>query len=500
MKNTKRKTTEEFISESIEIHSIKYDYSLVNYINNKTKIKIICPTHGGFEQSPQHHIKGSGCPVCSGNVMDTKFFISDMKKKYKYYNYSKSIYLNSSSKVIIECPIHGEFESIPGNRSGCKKCNTANVRGDYIDFFIKKCYRKFRKKYNYNNLKNESGEILLKCTKHGEFKIDPILHLRGRHCVNCEQEKKIKKLKNRRKMFFKKCKIKHDDKYEYNELSYKNQNSIIKISCPTHGNFTQKANSHVMGNGCIKCSGNELKTTDLFIKQSKELHNDYYDYSLVDYKGATIKVDIICPTHGKFSQTPSSHTNSLQGCPKCTASKGERIVRSYLDKNNILYTEQQKFEGCVYKNKLRFDFYISEKNICIEYDGVQHFQPIRKFGGKKTFELQKKKDNIKTNYCIDNNIGLIRIPYYSNVFELLDNEFNLKTPKIKEFFTPFQKTMYNINEFMSDKTKYKFSEMVKEIDHHYRSDSHANSSLRKFLNIPILKIEKIEGRIYIIKN
>ena len=77
------------------------------------------------------------------------------------------------------------------------------------------------------------------------------------------------------------------------------------------------------------------------------------------------------------------------------------------------------FNECRYKNKLKFDFFLPDKNICIEYDGQQHFYPIRYFGGKKSFELQKIKDKIKDDYCISNNIKIIRIKYDKQKDEII---------------------------------------------------------------------------------
>jgi len=75
-----------------------------------------------------------------------------------------------------------------------------------------------------------------------------------------------------------------------------------------------------------------------------------------------------------------------------------------------------KFDGCININKLPFDFYLPEKNICIEYDGEQHFRNIF---SDKSFKETKINDNIKDEFCIKNNIFLIRIPYFK--FEEINN-------------------------------------------------------------------------------
>ena len=91
-------------------------------------------------------------------------------------------------------------------------------------------------------------------------------------------------------------------------------------------------------------------------------------------------VVIICKNHGEFKQTPTKHLQ-LRGCQKCSSSKGELLIENILIENNIIYNNQQEFEGCFYKGKLKFDFYLPEHNLCVEFDGVQHFKPVDFFGG-----------------------------------------------------------------------------------------------------------------------
>ena len=126
-----------------------------------------------------------------------------------------------------------------------------------------------------------------------------------------------------------------------------------------------------------------------------------------------IKVIITCKEHGDFEQSPAHHLRG-QSCPICNLSKGENKIKQLLDKMNIVYNRQHTFDKCVYKRKLQFDFYLPDYNICIEYDGIQHFKPIEFFGGIKSFEECKEKDKIKFDHCIKNNISLLKIPYYDN--------------------------------------------------------------------------------------
>ena len=112
------KTTEDFIKKSKKIHNHKYDYSLIKYINCQTKVKIICPDHGIFEQLSTSHLNGNGCPKCIGRFKDTEQFILDVKKVHgNKYDYSLTEYIDSNTKVKIICKEHDMFEQTPSNLS-----------------------------------------------------------------------------------------------------------------------------------------------------------------------------------------------------------------------------------------------------------------------------------------------------------------------------------------------------------------------------------------------
>ena len=155
-----------------------------------------------------------------------------------------------------------------------------------------------------------------------------------------------------------------------------------------------------------------------FIKLSNEIHNNFYDYSLVNYINNNTKVIIICPIHGIFEQLPKVHMTN-HGCQGCNKSKGELEIKKILDNKKIKYITQHKFDDCKNVLPLSFDFYISEYNCCIEYDGLQHFEPVKYWGGDETFEKIKLRDKIKTEYCKNNNIQLIRIRYDEKIIDKL---------------------------------------------------------------------------------
>jgi len=179
----------------------------------------------------------------------------------------------------------------------------------------------------------------------------------------------------------------------------------------------QKPNDHLNGSGCPKCVGKNV-TTNEFIINGKKIHGNKYDYSLVNYINGKTKVKIICNKHGIFEQIPATHSNG-HGCPSCCESHGERNIRVFLEKNNVKYIKEKKFNKCKNKKLLSFDFYLPDLNTLIEFDGIQHFKPINHFGGIKAFNMLKYNDNLKNIFANQNQYKLIRISYNENINEKL---------------------------------------------------------------------------------
>ena len=172
---------------------------------------------------------------------------------------------------------------------------------------------------------------------------------------------------------------------------------------------------------------NRTHNNEIFIEHAKKVHGDKYDYSLVDYINSRTKVNIICPTHEVFPQKPCDHIHSKQGCPICFDSKGEIEIAKYLKENDIKFERQKKFSDCKYKRVLAFNFYLPDYNLCIEFDGEQHFRAIPYWGLKaeEAFKIIQLRDKIKTDYCKTNKIKLLRIKYTENIINKLQVIFSV---------------------------------------------------------------------------
>ena len=327
-----------------KIHDNKYDYSHVDYINSKSKVQIICKQHGMFEQAPHKHLIGQMCPQCSLIKRSNKRkknideVINDFKNIHgDKYDYSKIDYINTHSKVIIICKIHGDFKQSPsGHRSGqeCPKCKGGvSINQDEVIGNFKNVHGN---KYNYSKVDyiNTHFKVIIICKIHGEFKQSPSTHKQGSGCPKCYGN--IKKNNTEVINEFKNI---YGNKYDYSQVNYISTHSKVKIICKKHGVFEQSPAMHKSGRNCPKCSGRGMSSSE-WIKDFKIVHGNIYDYSLVNYKGSEIKIKIVCNKHGVFNQKPIQHKNG-GGCPKCALDVNrytlENVIKKFKEKHGNKY-------------------------------------------------------------------------------------------------------------------------------------------------------------------
>lgn len=431
--------TEEFIQKAVNKHGDKYDYSLVKYIDAGTKVKIICRKHGVFEQTPAAHIAGQGCPKCKNEITSKihgktqeEFLRQAIMTHGDKYNYSNVVYKGSQVKVCIKCNICGkEFWQTPDShvnqKQGCPNC--AGIKRKTTESFLKELEsvhgdRYATDKVSYVNMKTP---ITLTCRKHGDFSEKPYMLMNGHGCPICEQlEGKTwhDNTKYTKEDFVRISKENHKEVYDYTESVYVNCDSKIKIKCPNGHVFWQVATEHMHGTGCPFCNGRG-RTTEEFVTMFKEVHGDKYILDKTKYINSTTKVCVTCKEHGDFYALPHNLLNG-QGCPQCNKySKGEERIERYLKENDIKFIAQKEFpnESLFIKNKIiRVDFYLPDYNTIIEFNGEQHYKPIKLFGGQKKFEQQQERDNALRKYCKEYKINLIEIPYskYNIIESILD--------------------------------------------------------------------------------
>lgn len=434
---------DKFIEKARKVHGNKYDYSKVEYINANTKVTIICPEHGEFEQTPGSHIYGRGCPKCGKLTTSKKLrsntdvFIEKAKAIHgNKYDYSKVEYVTQIDEITIICPEHGEFKQRPVlhlQGHGCNECGKEIqaetlrkinelrkiTRSRKTQEFIEKARKVHGDFYNYDNVEyiNNATKVEIICPKHGSFLQRPSDHLKGHGCIQCKSEKSHDRQAYTLEQWIFKAKEIHGDKYDYNKVEYYNSQGYVTIICPIHGEFEQKANSHLLGYGCPECSKQSRRlTVEKFIKKAKQVHGDRYDYSKVEYYDTKTPVCITCLEHGEFWQTPNIHVSNGSGCPICSESHGETYIRTLLTNYKIPFRRQfclinEFFKG----SKLYIDFFVKYKNkqYFIEYNGKQHYESVEYFGGDEALSKQKNRDQLLRNFCElhKDKVYLLEIPY-----------------------------------------------------------------------------------------
>ena len=337
--NIKRKTQAQVIADFRVVHGDKFDYSLVEYKQAHTKVAIICPEHGMFLSTPNNHLRGRGCSACSNTQPTTAERIAEFRLAHgDRYDYSLTEYVDARTPVKIICRKHGVFVQLPGNNghkggAGCPLCAYEEA-GDFHRLTEDKVIAQFRAvhgdKYDYSLIEYKNSNIPVKiiCSEHGVFLQEPSSHKSGAACPKCAREKSLLTQEEVIEQF----RAVHGDRYDYSLVDYKEVYTPVKIICPVHGVFEQVPNGHKTGRGCQDCGGSKRLTTEQAIAAFMQVHGDKYDYSQVKYVRSKDKVTIICPTHGPFKMEPANH---LQGqvCPSCADwgfNKAEPAILYYL--------------------------------------------------------------------------------------------------------------------------------------------------------------------------
>ena len=257
----RRLTTAGFIEKARVVHGDRYDYSKSVYVNNTTKIIITCPEHGDFEQTPGNHTQGQGCHLCAitAQTLTTETFIWKAREEHgDRYDYSKSVYVHNKHKVIITCPEHGDFEQRPDVHTqgkGCPSCgavSSASAQTLTTEDFILKARSVHGERYDYSKsvYVNNKHKVIITCPEHGDFEQRPDVHTQGVGCPSCATADKTLTTNG----FLVKARSVHGDRYGYSKSVYVNKRSKIIITCPEHGDFEQTPNSHTQGAGCPSCA------------------------------------------------------------------------------------------------------------------------------------------------------------------------------------------------------------------------------------------------------
>ena len=274
---------------------------------------------------------------------------------------------------------------------------------DSLDIIFSCGHRGTRSLYNFEN---GSTTLCSKCSGSIRFEINDIIEfLEGSPFYYIEGEY----LGLEQKITFGDI-----DGYKYH-VSFSGVKTAIKrnISSPGYG---------------LERFSTSNKFTDYNIDRWIEIeHKEFSIFSGTFTDSQNRNLELLCSKCGELWFSKWSNIKSGKGCPHCASSKGEDRVSKFLQLNVIDKIRQAVFEECYNKGYLYFDFYLPDYNMCIEYQGKQHYEPIEYFGGEKAFKEQKKRDRIKVKYCKDNGIPLLIIPYwdFDNIESILSEALGI---------------------------------------------------------------------------
>lgn len=372
---------EQFIEKARTKHGNKYDYSKVNYINSLTKVNVICPVHGEFKVAPGSHLYGIGCKHCG---------------------FEKSRKASSDNQVT----------------------------------FIQKAKAKHGDRYDYTRTiyKDSLTPILIYCKKHKTFfNQQPASHIRGRGCPKCGFEKGSELRSYTAEEFIEKIKSIQGNLWDYSQLEYKGFDTKVKLICKEHGEFYKNPRDLISKiTGCSKCSGNHNYSTEEFIEKANINHNNKYDYSKAVYTKAYNKVIITCPIHGNFEQKAYSHLQGC-GCPICDSSKGEEQIFNYLKELGIFAKREYKIST----NDYKYDFFLPFYNIFIEFHGRQHYEYSPFFHESKEHFFKRFLDDKEKEELVRQVKGKLIIVNYIHLEKGILEQY-LKRQLIRYGVLPFE--------------------------------------------------------------
>lgn len=419
-------------------------YSVCGEINGYYN-KVVCETSDGYKVVLiPHDIISSGKKPRIFHKSNP-YAIENIKKYIFKSNYTCELlsneYINNSSKLLFRCECGSEYSAsldmLKGGKRYCNRCakskryDTLNFV-DYNRLVLEECEKRGYILLPNQNITRSNTRFKYICKKHQEYGVQEsypnnfITKYGNGGCTQCCIEKRslskrkeedfFRDITEKAGMIF--CGVKYD---------VGNRTKIV-YKCPKHiskGEMqTGISNMKKLNGRCRYCSGQGRTKEDL----QKEIDDMNLCVDIVEYTSYSEPIKAKCRICGNEWVTYGVNLTQGHRCQNCSKSKFELSVQKYLDEHGIKYKSQYKFDDCKDKSRLPFDFYLYENNILIEADGEQHYMPINFSGSQDVslanFDLTRKHDFIKTEYCKSNNIKLIRIPYWekNNIDKFLSDK------------------------------------------------------------------------------
>lgn len=425
----KKKTHEEYVAE-LKIKNPTVEV-IGKYVGAKTKIEHHCLLHNVYwNMNPTDALKGSGCELCRREKINK--FHQKTHEQYiiELYNVNPNIiakeaYIDAKTPILHKCTTHNvEWKIAPSNAlqgQGCCKCKSEKIKNK-----LSKTHEQYLDELRKANPDIEPIEqyiganipILHRCLIDGyEWYAQPNNMLNGYGCPKCSRRYR---------------RTHKDYVLEVSEIN--SDIEVIGTFCGLQTPILHRCKIHniewmaypefiLRGCGCSECGNEKIreklgKTHEQYVQELKEINPNVEVIGM--YINSITPILHKCLIDGyEWYTTPMTMLNG--GCPQCNESSGERSVRLWLDNNEIRYVREKSFDDCIDKKPLPFDFYLPDYNVCIEYQGQQHYYPVEIFGGEEIFQKQQRHDNIKRDYCKNHGIRLLEIPYYANTQKELNN-------------------------------------------------------------------------------
>lgn len=401
--------TEEYKTKVVEQWGDKWDLSETEYINAKTKVRIICKEHGSFDVDPYSMRKGTGnCPGCSGYLRKSGTFIEKAKSVWgDRWDYSLAVYEAYNKNILIRCKEHDLVFSqrFSTHMRGSVGCNSCRLRAYDLESFLQEAHKLLGDRWDYSKTEyvRSNEAVTITCRVHGDFKQSPKNHLVPQvGCPTCRADASSLSTED----FLTRATQKWGDRWDYSKTMYKRNDEPFTVVCKEHGEFTTTPASHLRGDhgGCPDCQdGNRGQlTTDEFVGRAKKVWGDRWDYSNTAYVKQTKRLTIRCVEHDvSFEQFSDAHLRGGVGCPKCYTngeSKGENEVAEFIE--SLGFPVEQRVRGILSKPKLELDILIPGKSVAIEFNGVY-------FHSDKFVDPDYHK--VKMEECGSNGIRLVQV-------------------------------------------------------------------------------------------
>lgn len=432
---SKKKTHEEYVAElAIKNPTVEV---IGQYAGAHIKIKHHCLLHDVYwDIKPHNVLHGQGCKMCQKE----KYKKKRVKTYEQYIEELSSIsphiialekYVDNKTPILHKCLIHNvEWNVRPSDLlhgRGCPKCKSEKI-GNALrkshKYYVEEVEEKNPNIIVLGMYDGANTPILHKCIIHNvEWSAPPASILNGHGCSECHKEKIANALKKTHTQYVEELKEANPNVKVIDV--YINKLFPITHKCLIHNiEWDITPDCALRGHGCPECHKEKLrsfrlKTHEQYVEEVRNINPNII--VIGEYVGANIPMLHKCAICGNIWNAYPNNIIKGFGCRCYSESKGEKEICLLLDSYKVEYIKQKRFCDCRDIRQLSFDFYLPHLNAVIEYNGKQHYEPIEYFGGEDSFKIQQLHDKIKEDYCKNNNIDFLSIPYYADIKEELNN-------------------------------------------------------------------------------